>query len=380
MNRTIEQTLLSLLPTQNAVLPPTLVDLASSLLVQSRHRASTLKAEEEIARTYACAHLACDRLKTSLNLPPIDPRPPIQPRIYKRLYNHLDNILPSSSLNTSRNGRVRTPSSKVLEAQSSPFSRPSASKGTPSKGKSLAQFRNPAVSRNATPSSIKSHRVSGGGSPNALPVWVRPTARFVCKELDHVHLGPTVMAGMQAIYAPQGHRTDDQWVHTHLTELLGSIYFYVAKQADDIEEYDRDQYKAAENAIIDALNKARHALVGSKNTEEGPSAWEGWSDVRAKQLQKALVMVSDRKWLESDWFRDIANIHGKVDGDRRDESRDRFPEEGSVQLRGADTMFQDRYDFLSEARRNESKLWKEEIMRRIEELEKATSEPMDIDP
>lgn len=61
MSRTIEQALLSLLPTQNDNLPPALVELAGSLLAQSRNKASTLKAEEEVARTYACAHLACDR-------------------------------------------------------------------------------------------------------------------------------------------------------------------------------------------------------------------------------------------------------------------------------------------------------------------------------
>jgi len=61
MNRSLEQALLSLLPTHNAELPRPLVDLASSLLAQSRLRASTLKAEEEVARTYACAHIACDR-------------------------------------------------------------------------------------------------------------------------------------------------------------------------------------------------------------------------------------------------------------------------------------------------------------------------------
>ena len=61
MNRSIEQALLSLLPTNNAELPRPLLDLAGSLLAQSRLRASTLKAEEDIARTYACAHIACDR-------------------------------------------------------------------------------------------------------------------------------------------------------------------------------------------------------------------------------------------------------------------------------------------------------------------------------
>ncbi|KXJ96399.1 origin recognition complex, subunit 6, partial [Microdochium bolleyi] len=76
MSRAIEANLLSLLPTQSADLPPPLVNLASSLLAQSRHN-STLKQDEEIARSYACCHIACERLKISLNLPDIQPRPPI---------------------------------------------------------------------------------------------------------------------------------------------------------------------------------------------------------------------------------------------------------------------------------------------------------------
>lgn len=61
MNRSTDLALHSLLPTHNGALPPQLVDLAGSLLAQSRQRASTLKADEDIARAYACAHLACDR-------------------------------------------------------------------------------------------------------------------------------------------------------------------------------------------------------------------------------------------------------------------------------------------------------------------------------
>lgn len=66
MSRPVEQALLSLLPTQNSDLPAPLVELARSLLAQSRNKVSTLKADEEIARTYACSHLACDRSERSL--------------------------------------------------------------------------------------------------------------------------------------------------------------------------------------------------------------------------------------------------------------------------------------------------------------------------
>ena len=62
MDRAIIQALQGLVPTISGPLPPELVNLATSLLAQSRNKASNLKAEEEIARTYACANLACERL------------------------------------------------------------------------------------------------------------------------------------------------------------------------------------------------------------------------------------------------------------------------------------------------------------------------------
>lgn len=61
MSRQIEQALLSLMPSHGSELPPSLIELSASLLAQSRHRASTLKAEEEVARLYACANIACER-------------------------------------------------------------------------------------------------------------------------------------------------------------------------------------------------------------------------------------------------------------------------------------------------------------------------------
>lgn len=60
-SRSIEPTLNNLLPTLNDNLPSELVDLAVSLLAQSRTRVSSLKAEEEIARPYICADIACKR-------------------------------------------------------------------------------------------------------------------------------------------------------------------------------------------------------------------------------------------------------------------------------------------------------------------------------
>jgi hypothetical protein len=61
MSRPIEQALSNLIPRHSGVLPAELIDLASSLLTQSRSKLSNLRAEEEIGRTYACANIACER-------------------------------------------------------------------------------------------------------------------------------------------------------------------------------------------------------------------------------------------------------------------------------------------------------------------------------
>ena len=59
--KSIEQALGTLLPTHADDLPDELVKLSAHLLAQSKSYASTLKPEEEIARPYACAELACKR-------------------------------------------------------------------------------------------------------------------------------------------------------------------------------------------------------------------------------------------------------------------------------------------------------------------------------
>lgn len=58
---TIEQSLNGLVPTLNGILPSELVELSLSLLALSRSAAHSLKPDEEIARPYACAQLACER-------------------------------------------------------------------------------------------------------------------------------------------------------------------------------------------------------------------------------------------------------------------------------------------------------------------------------
>lgn len=375
MNKSIEQALISLIPTHPIPLPQPLVDLASSLLAQSNHKASTLKQDEEIARPYACAHLACDRLKIALNLPPIDPRPPVPPRIYKRLYNHLDNILPNSQNTPGRSSRNRTPSTKLREQQDSfrsSLSRPSPlSKTTPSRVRSLADFRG---SQPGTPS--KSGRTPAKKA--GLPPWIRPTLRYLCAQLSAPTIAPTVIAGIDSILVPHGRRTSDEWVWSHLTSLLAALYLYVWNSVSHPNGVDEERYVAARSSVLDILAKARGFI--SVTDVDGQDAWEGWEEVTAGDIDDAALVINRHGWLESDWARGIevlvrrdADKEAVAEGRRSKGNVD--PEAGHA--RRGDVMFQEKYDYLSERKRKAYVAWKEGILNRIREME--GNGAMDID-
>lgn len=397
MSRPIEQALLSLLPTQNSDLPPSLVELARSLLAQSRNKVSTLKADEEIARTYACSHLACNRLKITLNLPPIEPRPPVPPRIYKRLYTLLDKELPVTSLA----GRPRadgrgTPKSKGL---SSPAPRGTPSRGTPTKETSLSQFRTP---KNAgTPSKLNTQ--SAAKHTNlALPPWVRPTVRHICSALskeDCPDLSPTVEAGLDTIIAPYRKRTEDEWVNGHLTALVGAIYWFVSQSAalapgeEMTPETSRIGYKSARKEILGALRAAKKTIQIPATTMRGKKAevtedqeaafWAGWQEgIKVGDFDQAITEVTNRGWLNSDWYRSIEFLRDQAEGDERGVSADEDPTSGAgtVQITRADTMLQDKFDYLSDRRRADYRKWKADILNRIKLLESGQgSDAMDLD-
>lgn len=123
MTTDIATTLLMLLPTSHftlATIPLPLISLTICLSGASRSRATTLKPEEEIARQYACAHIACERLKQRLNLPRIEPRPPCGPRIYKKLYKFLESALAPEVAPVS--AKKPPTSRRVASAKSTPTS------------------------------------------------------------------------------------------------------------------------------------------------------------------------------------------------------------------------------------------------------------------
>ncbi|KAK8130605.1 Origin recognition complex subunit 6 [Apiospora kogelbergensis] len=376
MSRTLETTLLSLVPTYPSAssLPRPLVDLASSLLTQSRHNASTLKAEEEVAREHACAHLACERLKTSLDLPPIQARPPVPPRIYKRLYTHLDHILPAAS---AAGGRVRTPSSKLREAQGFGGSierdqyRRHAEQAVGEKGGAVTPGKRKFEDR------------------DVLPPWIRPTIQFVCTKVNETRVARIVLAGMETIVLPRGRRTTDEWVNANLAPLLAGISFLTVWQIHvlEVEKPDRKVYAKAREQLLDAIMKARDEVV-VKGVDDEDEAWEGWSNIKSEDIDRAVEKGTKSGWQESGWFgsiRDMVEACGTGKGNAAGadlEGGDGDEDDGEtvnpMQMQRGDSMFQGRWA-MTDRKREDYRRWKDDVLARIEEIKKEQETEMDID-
>ncbi|KAG6122708.1 hypothetical protein E4U13_001527 [Claviceps humidiphila] len=369
MSRQIEQALLSLMPTYGSDLPPSLVELAGSLLAQSRHRASTLKADEEIARQYACAHIACERLKTSLDLPPIAPRPPIPPRIYNRLYTHLDAILPNAST-TLRSSRVRIPSRRIREnADTTPTksqARAVPSRGTPTKEMSLAKFRTPSRAASA----LKARRLDVQGSRHSrVHPWIQPVIRHMCAESGQKKLAPTIFAGIEYTLVPDGRPAEDAWLVDHVTDLVAALYFFVMMRMRSITsggaEINRESYVPLRKEILTLLTQAGQQ-VAVPAFEEDDAFWAGWRSIQSRDFDAAVAKVNENKWLSGDWYDGIVDVLCSTDKDDVDMLElGQEERQTSLPTRRADAMLQEQNDYLSETRRADFAAWRDEMLGKI---------------
>ncbi|KAL1999046.1 hypothetical protein VTN02DRAFT_5152 [Thermoascus thermophilus] len=475
-NRPVEQALATLLPTHANELPPELLSLALSLVAQSRSYSTSLKPEEEIARPYACAEIACKRLARTLKLPPLLGHPPCPPRVYKKLYAFLDRSLTQSTVPTRRSGAGSlpgTPTRGASAATSPTKGLASASARTPSKTPRTLQdtpTKSTSVKRThdgapTTPSrsAVRAAAAAAAAGPRGIsqsstiikdaPSWVMPSIRTVCKTLATPAprmstwsrppisrtLPPHIFAGVSSILHFVS-STDDDGNNNELdeeaTEFLEPILTTWDKENDE-------EFKELVSALIVAVyfivlarrrNPSRtssgDADVESSSSPSGNHNATANGDANTKMMDKKtfaemrqtaltslglsssekkhredvdrwIAIIMDQGWATgNEWFENVP-VGGEDDEAGRDAAEGDDDEEdvsggsavGSKRrkglMRGRDlllkedasshggllpglgTMMQDRVDWLSEDRREDYLEWKDDIMKRVERMEKA---------
>ncbi|KAF3350008.1 hypothetical protein VdG2_01823 [Verticillium dahliae VDG2] len=163
------------------------------------------------------------------------------------------------------------------------------------------------------------------------------------------------------------------------------------------EPITEENYLPVRAEVLALLARARQELVVGGGLDED-DAWEGWRAVRRRDFIAVTDEVTRRAFLQEDWYVGIRDLFasGAFDADEDEadmheagaeaqaQAQARGDEEGAGRLtkltiRRADTMFQDRYDYLSETRRLDYRLWKEGLLQRIEQAESTAPDGMDVD-
>ena len=206
-----------------------------------------------------------------------------------------------------------------------------------------------------------------------MPRWIRPTLRYLCSELGPKQIGPVVASGIESVVlSPGGQKlTQDEWVLSNPVSVLGALYLYVWRGVTwPGEDIDQAEYIKFRKSVAEALRKARDEV----ELEGGDEAWEGWHEVGVKELDTATLRINRHGWLEMDWAKGVEDlVRRERDHNDRDEEDGKRAEQvvvEEVKIRRADTMFQERYDYLTEKKRKAYGEWKDGVLKRIKVLER----------
>ncbi|KAI4207671.1 MAG: hypothetical protein LQ348_000519 [Seirophora lacunosa] len=283
MDKAVNQAVTSLIPEFNNPLPPELLELAVSLLAQSRNKASSLKPEEEIARTYVCAHLACERLKPKLGLPKIQPRPPCPPKVYQKLHRYLDSTLVTGARRTARASKPAEPATPSR----TPTVTPRKTGATPSR----------------TPASARAKRKREAVIREEIPGWVMPAIRGLCKRFAAPIASPHVFAGVSSILTlppPNMQEIDDtqfERLRSLSTEaLIISVYILVRTRLLGVET-DPKGYSAQRDDAVAAITELRR-------DEESSVA------VDSTSVDAWMMEINKGGWTEMDWLENVVEGAG----------------------------------------------------------------------
>jgi origin recognition complex subunit 6 len=385
----VETSLSSLLPTLNGNLPPELVHLATSLLAQSRARIN-LKPNEEIARPYACAEIACKRLQSRLKLPGTHGRPPLPPKVYSKLLDLLEKGLHVNKPARAKEDRTKETARSGASPEkglSTPRKRGAAEREVKSKSAMSTPLLTPSK-KAAFTGKVSARNSAGAGGEEEAPGWVMPLIRRLCTTFNtpmlppHVYTGSCVVLKLAELWPPSDSDQDDEFRST-VSAMTIAIYFMVWTKMQ--------QGKITPEVYLNRCEKAIQVVLDMGGDSLGKDAVDEW-----------IKKMNDKGWCRGqDWWdgvpEDVMDFVGpdtRAAGDDLDEQDDvvgskrkrrRLLEDDEVEddkegvlLPGLGTMMQDAVDFLSEERRLDYLEWKAGILERIQQMEKGKGRAVSI--
>lgn len=305
-------------------------------------------------------------LKSSLNLPDIEPRPPIPPSSYNKLYKHFESQLVTG--NPVHNRSTSVPSTTIRKVQYSPKKQPSS-----------YQVSRQDKSDRTSNSSQKRKRglayLSNSQKESLVPRWVEAVIRYLCKQTQTTSHRPHILSGVESIIILKKSSGKPQ-KELQIPALIIAIWLLVVSKFSQSEKLSLTTFKQTE---------AREYLLNAKNYQEllktvgdSSEAWQGWESFEDKDIDAWREELSSLPLKEMDWWRNMEDFISKdpvreagapseldediemEDGDDDEDTNQpeqKYPQKARVKL--------DKYDYLSQERRQEYANWKNKILLQI---------------
>lgn len=217
------------------------------------------------------------RLKQSLGLPKIQPRPPCPPRVYQKLYKFLDSTLLTG---TKRHTRVPVTKKAALTPKSSPSKPKTLAKATPTK--------------HVTPRNRASRGLS---APIEVPEWIMPVIRQLCQGLDAPAAPHHIFAGVSSILTlPES--TESKSTRNsidaakNILALIMVAFFTV---------YTR--LTATETPVDIFMNQKKKGFTILNDFIEEEAVEEEM--ITDDDFDKLILAFRDSGWTQLDWFENI---------------------------------------------------------------------------
>lgn len=289
-----------------------------------------------------------NRLKNSLALSKIQPRPPCPPRMYHNLYRYLDSILVTAAPRRStrihkddRNTKNETLTKSLRSAGSNPGSPAEQCKG--GNNNSVGKLKRPTYRHTV----VENRREEAETEEDLVPKWVMPAIRLLCEKFGASAAPPHIYAGVSSIWSlassiqfqsinglakdpkgedvPQKRRARNRTKSsTKIPALIVAVSLIVCAclcgKSTSPEEYAQRKILGLDS-LRGRFPPGDDAMVRTGREEE---VEEDDSDIYdSAHVDEWLREIRDRRLTESDWFKNVGQGTGlNIGGGQEDENRE----------------------------------------------------------
>jgi origin recognition complex subunit 6 len=197
-----------------------------------------------------------------------------------------------------------------------------------------------------------------------------PVVRKMCVEMETKEAIPHVIAGVESIlHLPKtSYSEEDQsplQPGDKTPALIAATWFFVLQQFLGTDTTG-SEFRQRRTKIMNIFKKIKEdEAVVAKISGDVDEFWEGWEDIAPKDVQSWIAVITERDWLDMDWFTNIGRAE-----DNEDIGITKEVATASIlgKRKEIGRTMQDEYDYLSPENKAEYQRWKDAVLAQIDDL------------